>query len=101
MVQVQLLSKYGRLLYFSQEKSIFRKIAEIFVAYDLEKNYSKDEILELYLNLMYFGKGYYGISEASNGFFSKNPSDLTLYEATYLAGLPNAPSIYSEDEILR
>ncbi len=90
----------GRLLYFTQEKSPIRKIAEIFVAFDLEKKYSKDEILELYLNLMYFGNGYYGIYDASYGFFDKSPKDLTFYEATYLAGLPNAPSVYSEDDKL-
>ena len=90
----------GRLLYFSQEKSPIRKIAEIFVAFDLEKNYSKDEILELYLNLMYFGNGYYGIYDAAQGYFDKLPNDLTLYEATYLAGLPNAPSVYSADDEL-
>ncbi len=90
----------GRLLYFTQEKSPIRKVAEIFVAFDLEKNYSKDEILELYLNLMYFGNGYYGIHDASYGFFDKSPKDLTFYEATYLAGLPNAPSVYSEDDKL-
>ncbi len=90
----------GRLLYFTQEKSPIRKIAEMFVAFDLEKNYSKDEILELYLNLMYFGNGYYGIHDASFGFFDKSPEDLTFYEATYLAGLPNAPSVYSEDNEL-
>ena len=80
-------------MYFSQEKSPIRKVAEIFVAFDLEKNYSKDEILELYLNLIYFGNGYYGIYDASKGFFDKTPNELTLYESTYLAGLPNAPSI--------
>ena len=90
----------GRLLYFTQEKSPIRKIAEIFVAFDLEKNYSKDEILELYLNLMYFGNGYYGIYDASYGFFDKSPNDLSFHEATYLAGLPNAPSIYSENDEL-
>lgn len=90
----------GRLLYFTQEKSPIRKVAEIFVAFDLEKNYSKDEILELYLNLMYFGNGYYGIHDASYGFFDKSPKDLTFYEATYLAGLPNAPSVYSENDEL-
>lgn len=90
----------GRLMYFSQEKSFIRKVSEIFVAFELEKNYSKDEILELYLNLMYFGNGYYGISEASYGYFNKSPKDLTFYESTYLAGLPNAPSIYSENEEL-
>lgn len=90
----------GRLMYFTQEKSPTRKIAEIFVAFELEKNYSKDEILELYLNLMYFGKGCYGIKDASNGFFNKSPQELTFYEATYLAGLPNAPSVYSENDEL-
>ena len=90
----------GRLLYFTQEKSFIRKISEIFVAFELEKNYSKDEILELYLNLMYFGNGYYGITEASYGYFDKSPKDLSLYEATYLAGLPNAPSVYSENDEL-
>ncbi len=90
----------GRLLYFTQEKSPTRKIAEIFVAFDLEKNYSKDDILELYLNLMYFGNGYYGIYDASEGYFNKTPDDLTLNEASYLAGLPNAPSIYSENDEL-
>ena len=90
----------GRLMYFSQEKSFIRKASEIFVAFELEKNYSKDEILELYLNLMYFGNGYYGINDASKGFFNKSPKDLTFYEATYLAGLPNAPSVYSENDEL-
>ena len=90
----------GRLMYFSQEKSFIRKVSEIFVAFELEKNYSKDEILELYLNLIYFGNGYYGINDASKGFFDKSPKDLSFYEATYLAGLPNAPSIYSENDEL-
>lgn len=90
----------GRLLYFTQEKSPIRKAAEIFVAFDLEKNYSKDEILELYLNIIYFGNGYTGIKDASYGYFKKSPKDLTFYEATYLAGLPNAPSVYSENEKL-
>lgn len=90
----------GRNIYFSQEKSPVRKIAEMFVAFDLEKNYSKDEILELYLNIIYFGKGYYGIHDASYGYFNKSPKELSFYEATYLAGLPNAPSIYSENNEL-
>ena len=90
----------GRLLYFTQEKSPIRKFAEIFVAFDLEKNYSKDEILELYLNIIYFGNGYTGIHDASYGYFNKSPRDLTFYEATYLAGLPNAPSVYSENDKL-
>lgn len=82
-------------MYFSQEKNITRKIAEVFVALDLEENYSKDEILELYLNIIYFGDGYYGVKEATNGYFSKEPSELTLYESTLIAGIPNAPSVYA------
>ena len=82
-------------MYFSQEKKITRKIAEIFVALDLEEEYEKDEILELYLNIIYFGDGYYGIKEATNGYLNKEPSELTLYEATLLAGIPNAPSVYA------
>ena len=65
------------------------------MAIDLEKNYSKDEILELYINTIYFGEGYYGIKEASEGYYKKEPKDLTLYEATMLAGVPNAPSVYA------
>ena len=90
----------ARNIYFTQEKSPIRKVAEIFVALDLEKNYSKDEILELYLNIIYFGNGYYGIYEASQGYFDKKPLDLDFYQASYLAGLPNAPSVYSENDEL-
>lgn len=85
----------GRLLYFTQEQRFTRKVAELFVAFNLEKNYSKDEILELYINIVYYGDGYYGIKEAANGFFNKTPQTLTLYESSLLAGLPNAPSVYS------
>lgn len=88
----------GRLLYFTQEQRFTRKVAELFVAFDLEKNYSKDEILELYINIIYYGDGYYGIKEASNGYFKKAPKDLTLDEASLLAGLPNAPSAYSPNK---
>ena len=83
-------------LYFiSEDDVVSRKIAEIFVAIDLEKNYSKDDILEFYINTIYFGEGYYGIREASNGYYKKEPKDLNLYEATILAGVPNAPSVYA------
>ncbi|MBQ9298462.1 MAG: transglycosylase domain-containing protein [Clostridia bacterium] len=85
-------------LYFSQEKKMTRKVAELFVVMDLEKNYSKDDILELYMNTIYYGRGYYGIHDACNGFFKKLPNELTDYEATYLAGIPNAPSIYSSEK---
>lgn len=80
---------------FNQEKTLTRKLGEIFAAYDLEKNYSKDEILALYVNSCYFGDGYYCIYDASYGYFGKAPKDLNLDEASMLAGLPNAPSVYS------
>ena len=82
-------------MYFSQEKQFSRKFAEIFVVSYLEEFLTKDEILELYLNTIYYGNGYYGIGEASIGYFNKKPSELTISEASILAGLPNAPSAYS------
>ena len=80
---------------FTQERTLARKLGEIFGAFDLEKNYSKNEIFELYVNTAYFGDGYYGIYSASRGYFNKEPKDLNLYEATMLAGVVNAPSVYS------
>ncbi len=80
---------------FSQEASISRKLGELFALFELEKNYSKDEILEIYVNTCYFGDGYYGIYDASYGYYKKSPKDLTLTEAAMLAGVPNAPSVYS------
>lgn len=80
---------------FSQEASISRKLGELFASFELEKNYSKDEILEIYVNTCYFGDGYYGIYDASYGYYKKSPKDLTLTEAAMLAGVPNAPSVYS------
>lgn len=80
---------------FNQDKTIIRKVGEVFAAYDLEKNYSKSELLALYVNSSYFGDGYYGIYEASMGYYNKSPKDLTLDEATILAGIPNAPSVYA------
>lgn len=83
--------------YFTQEKKLERKFAEVFAAWDLEKEYSKEDILELYVNTIYFGSGYYGIRDAAEGYFGKTPSELSDYEAVMLAGLPNAPSAYSPD----
>lgn len=85
----------ARNMYFTQEKSFVRKVAELFVAIELEENYSKDEILEMYLNIIYFGDGYTGLKQASYGYYRKAPSKLSLDEQTMLAGIPNAPSIYS------
>ncbi len=84
-------------LYFPADNTPERKIAEIFMAAELEKNYSKEKILELYANVIYFGSGYYCISDAAMGYFEKSPSQLTEYEASLLAGVPNAPSVYSPD----
>lgn len=85
-------------MYFSQEKQFSRKFAEIFVVSYLEENLTKKEILELYLNTIYYGNGYYGIGEASLGYFNKKPNELSISEASILAGLPNAPSAYSLTE---
>lgn len=79
----------------SQDETLSRKLGEVFAAYDLEKHYSKNEILELYVNTSYFGEGYYGIYDASMGYYNKEPKDLTLDEASMLAGVPNAPSVYA------
>ena len=64
-------------------------------AFDLEKAYSKQQIFEMYANTIYFGSGYYGIAEAAEGYFGKEPAQLTDVEAIYLAGMPNAPSTYA------
>lgn len=82
-------------LYFTQAKHFSRKVAEIYVALDIEDLYSKDEILEIYINTNFYGSGYYGIYDAAEGYYDKKPSELTDYEATLLAGVPNAPSVYS------
>ena len=80
---------------FNQDKTLIRKLGEVFGAYDLEKNYSKEEIFALYVNSSYFGDGYYCIYDASMGYFNKEPKDLNLDEASMLAGVPNAPSVYA------
>ena len=84
-------------IYFMHDTSINRKIAEVMIALSLEKEFSKEEILELYFNVIYYGSGYYNIADACKGYFGKTPSTITDYEATLLAGIPNAPSVYSLD----
>mgnify|MGYP005811607837 FL=1 len=79
----------------SQEKTLSRKLAEVIAAFDLEKNYSKKEIFELYVNTANFGNGYIGIYAASMGYYNKEPKDLDLNESSMLAGVPNAPSVYA------
>mgnify|MGYP004678712317 FL=1 len=81
-------------IYFTQEKSALRKVAEMYMAYEIEKNCDKDTILELYLNTSYFGDGYYCVKDASEGYYNKEPKDMNRNEASMLAGIPNAPSAY-------
>lgn len=81
--------------YFTQAQTIERKIAEVFMAFTMELHFSKREILELYVNSIYFGDGYNGVGAASLGYFGKQPVDLTEDECAMLAGIPNAPSVYA------
>ena len=82
-------------VYFTQEKKIERKIAEVFMAFQMENNLDKNEILELYLNTSYFGDGYHTPKEAARGYFNKELEELTDGECIMLAGIPNAPSVYA------
>lgn len=83
--------------FFTQEKKLERKFAEVFMAFRIEKAFTKEEIFALYANSIYFGSGYYGIDSAAKGYFGKEISELSDYECAMLAGLPNAPSAYSPD----
>jgi penicillin-binding protein 1A len=82
-------------LFLTQERTWVRKFEEVILAVDMEARYTKEEILELYLNTIYFGSGGQGITKAAKVYFGKKPADLTLAESSLLAGLPNAPSLYS------
>ncbi|MGI6421953.1 MAG: transglycosylase domain-containing protein [Syntrophomonadaceae bacterium] len=84
----------AKTLYLSNERTISRKIKELFYALELERRYSKDEILTRYCNSIYFGHGAYGLEVAARTFFNKNARDLSVEESALLAGLPNAPSLY-------
>lgn len=81
-------------IFLSNERTMTRKVEELALAVQLEHNYSKDQILELYLNTIYFGHGAYGVGEASRTYFGKEPKDLDLSQCAMLAGLPQAPSAY-------
>ena len=81
-------------IFLSNERTMTRKLEELALAVQLERNYSKEEILELYLNTIYFGHGAYGVGEASRVYFGKEPKDLDLSQCAMLAGLPQAPSAY-------
>lgn len=82
-------------IYFTQEKTITRKIAEVFMSFKIEKSYDKNQILELYLNTSYFGNGNNTPKEACKDYFGKELNQMTDYEAIFLAGIPNAPSVYN------
>ncbi len=83
-----------RLLFLTPEKTLERKIKEIILAFQIEKNFTKEEIFTLYVNQIYFGHGNYGVEAASRFFFSKSVTDLTLAEAALVAGVPqNAPRL--------
>lgn len=87
--------QYARNLFLDFEKSWGRKWKEMWLTFELETHYSKDEILEGYLNTINYGHGVYGIGNASKFYFNKEVKDLSLAEATILAGIPNLPSKYS------
>ena len=82
-------------VFLTTEKNIERKMKEFLLAVKLEKQVNKEKILELYLNTISYGGVTYGISEASNSFFGKKPSELTIAESAYLAAIPNAPTFFS------
>ena len=84
--------------YFTQEQTVEPKVAEVFMALTMEQRFTKREILELYVNSIYFGDGYEGIGNASVGYFGKEPGALDAGECTLLAGIPNAPSAYALSE---
>lgn len=84
----------ARNIYLTNEVSYERKLVEVFLAWELEDKYSKNEILEYYLNNIYFGNGYYGIQAAAYGYFGRSVKDLSLSELIFLCAIPNNPSLY-------
>ena len=87
--------QYARNLYLTHEKTWLRKAKEAYYTLRLETHYSKDTLLEGYLNTIYYGNGMYGIEAASQYYFGKHARDLTLSEASYLVGIPKSPGIYN------
>jgi penicillin-binding protein 1A len=88
----------AKVLFLTPDKSLERKLKEAVLALTLERRYSKDRILELYLNQIYFGQGAFGVEAAAQTFFGKSVAELTLSESALLAGLPKAPATYSPFE---
>jgi 1A family penicillin-binding protein len=87
-----------KVLFLTPDKSLDRKMKEAVLAIELERRYTKDRILEMYLNQVYFGNGAYGVEAASRTYFGKSVTELGVREAALLAGLPRAPSTYSPFE---
>jgi penicillin-binding protein 1A len=90
-----LTQQLSRLLFLTNERTMSRKLKEMILSLQLEQQLSKSQILELYMNYVYFGQGAYGIEAASQVYFSKSPKELSVVEACLLAGLPQAPSAYN------
>lgn len=84
--------QFIKIYYFKYQRSLTKKLIEIFFIYDLDDYYSKEEIIEMYLNIINYGDGYIGIGAASKGYFDKLPSELSLYESALMAGIPNSPA---------
>lgn len=85
-------------LYFKREQSLSRKVREAWTALQIERTYTKNEILEMYANTVYYGKGAFGLRVASNTYFNKEPMQLTTAECAYLVGLFKAPERYNRDD---
>lgn len=83
------------IFYITEDNPVVRKSAEILTSFDLEDKFTKNDILELYVNTIYFGDGYYGIEEACQGYLNKDSTEMTLADSTMMAGIPNAPSVYA------
>lgn len=95
----------ARNIYLTNEQTWARKFEEIFIALDLEKEYSKNQILEFYVNNIYFANGYYGIGAAAKGYFNLEVKDLSLSQIAYICSIPNNPTLYNpltqEENVLK
>ena len=89
-----LTQQLAKTVFLNRQKTWKRKVNEIFMAVEMEKKYSKEQILEFYLNNVYYANGYYGIQAASQGYFRKDAKNLTMSEAAFLSAIPNNPTIY-------
>lgn len=85
----------ARGIFLTNEISWERKVKEIFIAWELERKYTKDEILEFYLNNIYYNNGYYGIQAAANGYFNRSVNSLSVSQIAFLSAIPNSPEYYN------